>query len=149
MFVPGTAVNDVNNTGCFGEQGENPLIAMYTSFVSRGMQECNAHNSSNHGFNLVPTFSGFAKWKSSRGKAAEAEQQAQSIAYSLDDGNTWTTYDSRSAVILDPLVKYQDQIREFRYPGVFWQDPTGKWVALVCLVKMQKLLIYTSENLRE
>lgn len=35
LFVPGTAVDDVNNTDRFGEQGENPLIAMYTSFVSR------------------------------------------------------------------------------------------------------------------
>lgn len=61
------------------------------------------------------------------GKAVEAEQQAQSIAYSLNDGNIWTTYDSRIAVSLDPLDKYQDQIREFRSFGKTLPASRSHW----------------------
>jgi beta-fructofuranosidase/levanase len=35
MFFSGTAVADVNNTSGFGTEGKIPLVAMYTSYVSR------------------------------------------------------------------------------------------------------------------
>lgn len=78
-----------------------------------------------------------------------ADQQAQSIAYSLDDGMTWTTYDAENPVILAPPDTYADQVLEFRDPGVFWHEPSGKWVAAVALSKTHKLLFYTSDNLRK
>lgn len=79
----------------------------------------------------------------------EADQQSQSIAYSLDEGMTWTTYDEANPVILDPPAEYADQFKEFRDPGVFWHEPSGKWVAVISLAQLHKLLIYTSTNLRE
>lgn len=79
----------------------------------------------------------------------QAEQQAQSIAYSLDEGMTWTTYDEGNPVILEPPTEYADQFLEFRDPSVFWHSPSGKWVAVVSLAKLHKLLIYTSDDLRE
>lgn len=62
---------------------------------------------------------------------------------------TWTTYDVGNPVILDPPTEYADQILEFRDPGVFWHDTSGKWIAVVALSKLHKLLIYTSKNLRD
>lgn len=79
----------------------------------------------------------------------QANQQAQSIAYSLDDGMTWTTYDEVNPVILEPPTEYADQILEFRDPGVFWHEDSGKWIALVSLAKLHKLVIYTSDDLKE
>lgn len=83
------------------------------------------------------------------GKSVEADQQAQSIAYSLDEGMTWTTYDAGNPVILDPPAEYADQVLEFRDPGVFWHDASSKWIALVSLAKLHKILIYTSTDLKE
>ena len=76
-------------------------------------------------------------------------QQAQSIAYSLDAGTTWTTYDAANPVILSPPAPYADQWRDFRDPFVFWHEPTQKWVSVISLAQLHKLLIYTSPNLKE
>lgn len=83
------------------------------------------------------------------GKSVEANQQAQSVAYSLDGGMTWTTYDSANPVILSPPEKYAGQILDFRDPALFWHDASHKWVAVVSLAKLHKLLIYTSTNLKD
>ncbi|KAK3294297.1 glycosyl hydrolase [Chaetomium fimeti] len=83
------------------------------------------------------------------GKSVNGGQQAQSIAYSLDEGLTWTTYDAANPVILNPPAPYADQWREFRDPFVFWHEPTKKWVSVIALAQLHKLLIYTSPNLKE
>lgn len=83
------------------------------------------------------------------GKIVAANQQSQSIAYSLDGGMTWITYDSANPVILSPPNEYEDQILEFRDPSVFWHDASSKWVSVVSLAKLHKLLIYTSTNLKD
>jgi levanase/fructan beta-fructosidase len=83
------------------------------------------------------------------GKQVRDQQQAQSIAYSLDHGATWTTYDELNPIILDPPAPYQDQYLDFRDPNIFWYQPIKKWVAVISLAKLHKLLIYTSPNLRQ
>lgn len=83
------------------------------------------------------------------GKSVTANQQAQSIAYSLDEGVTWTTYDSANPVILSPPDEYADQILEFRDPNVFWHDVSQQWVSVISLAKLHKLLFYTSANLKD
>jgi sucrose-6-phosphate hydrolase SacC (GH32 family) len=82
------------------------------------------------------------------GKKVQANQQAQSIAYSLDDGMTWTTYDAANPVILDPPAPYSDQFLNFRDPSIFWHKPTKKWIAVLSLAELRKLLIYTSQDLK-
>jgi sucrose-6-phosphate hydrolase SacC (GH32 family) len=62
---------------------------------------------------------------------------------------TWTTYDAANPVILNPPAPYADQWREFRDPFVFWHEPTKKWVSVISLAQLHKLLIYTSPNLKE
>lgn len=83
------------------------------------------------------------------GKRVRANQQAQSIAYSLDKGLTWITYDEANPVILDPPAPYQDEFLEFRDPNVFWHQDTERWVAVISLAKLHKLLIYTSHDLKK
>nr|pir fructan beta-fructosidase (EC 3.2.1.80) precursor - Penicillium sp. (Strain TN-88) [Penicillium sp.]BAC16218.1 exoinulinase [Penicillium sp. TN-88] len=124
MFFSGSAVIDEHNTSGFGKKGKAPWIAMYTSYYPTAQ--------------VLPS-----------GKQVRDNQQAQSIAYSLDHGTTWTTYDEANPVILDPPAPYQDQFLDFRDPNIFWHQPIRKWVAVVSLAKLHKLLIYTSTNLKQ
>lgn len=62
---------------------------------------------------------------------------------------TWTTWDAGNPVILDPPSPYADQWKDFRDPSVFWHEPTKKWIAVLSLAQLHKLLIYTSSNLKE
>ncbi|KAI8932539.1 hypothetical protein NX059_010714 [Plenodomus lindquistii] len=124
MYFSGTTVADTNNTSGFGTNGTTPLVAMYTSYFPQAQ--------------TLPS-----------GKSVIKDQQAQSIAYSLDEGMTWTTYDAANPVILNPPAVYADQQLEFRDPSVFWHEETQSWVAIVSLAKLHKLLFYTSDNLKD
>ncbi|CAH0044991.1 unnamed protein product [Clonostachys solani] len=124
MFFSGTAVFDAQNTSGFGTDDKAPLVAMYTSHYPVAQ--------------TLPS-----------GKTVDANQQSQSIAYSLDDGMTWNTYDSVNPVILNPPEEYSDQIHDFRDPAVFWHEETQRWVSVMSLPGLRKLLIYTSSNLKD
>ncbi|KFA80736.1 hypothetical protein S40288_10028 [Stachybotrys chartarum IBT 40288] len=124
MFFSGSAIADTENTSGFGRNGVVPFVAMYTSYYPGSLN--------------LPS-----------GKSVQGGQQAQSIAYSLDEGITWTTYDAANPVILNPPAPYADQWREFRDPFVFWYQPTRRWISVIGLAQLHKLLIYTSTNLRE
>lgn len=69
--------------------------------------------------------------------------QAQSLAYSLDNGRSWSKY-SRNPVLLPP-----PPIHDFRDPKLFWygDEATGHWV--MCLAAGDAILFYTSANLRQ
>ncbi|KAL4863628.1 hypothetical protein BDV12DRAFT_206332 [Aspergillus spectabilis] len=121
MFFSGNAILDEHIISGFGRGKQTPLVAMYTSYYP---QEQTLPN----------------------GKHVRKDQQAQSIAYSLDHGRTWTTYRD-NPVILDPPAPYEDQFLEFRDPNVFWHPETRKWIALISLAKLHKILIYTSKDL--
>ena len=67
------------------------------------------------------------------------EAQTQSIAYSLDNGRTFTKYEN------NPVLK-SDQ-PDFRDPKVSWHEPTQRWIMpLACGKGME---FYSSTNLRE
>ncbi|KAL4773904.1 glycosyl hydrolase [Aspergillus nidulans var. acristatus] len=124
MFFSGTVVVDESNTSGFGRKGKVPWVAIYTSYYP--MEQ------------VLPS-----------GKRVRKDQQAQSIAYSLDKGMTWTTYDAANPVIAEPPAPYHDQHLEFRDPSVFWHVETNRWVAVVSLAKLHKILIYTSQDLKQ
>jgi len=67
--------------------------------------------------------------------------QAQHVAYSLDDGRTWTKYEH------NPVLDLND--KDFRDPKVFWYEPQQKWVMAVVLAAEKKIQFYTSKNLKE
>lgn len=68
------------------------------------------------------------------------KNQTQSIAYSLDNGRTFTTY-NQNPVLTDP------NIVDFRDPKVFWHDASAQWI--MSLATSQTITFYGSKNLKE
>ena len=67
--------------------------------------------------------------------------QTQCLAYSLDDGMTFTKYEG------NPVLVPFDGIKDFRDPKVFWYGPESKWIMIVSADK--EMRFYSSKNLRE
>ncbi len=67
------------------------------------------------------------------------DEQAQSLAYSLDDGATWTKYEHNPV-----LARGSDN---FRDPKVIWHEPTHRWVMVAVEAMERQVLIHTSEDL--
>jgi len=67
--------------------------------------------------------------------------QAQSLAYSTDGGDTWTKYEG------NPVLDHPDP--DFRDPNVFWYAPEQKWVMAVVLSTQHTVQFYESTNLKE
>nr|WP_228724423.1 glycoside hydrolase family 32 protein [Spirosoma sp. KUDC1026] len=106
----GSVVVDEQNTSGFGKNGQVPLIAIFTH-----------HNQK------------LEKQKSDK-------FQYQSIAYSLDEGKTWTKYAS-NPVLPNP------GITDFRDPKVRWYGPQKKWI--MTLATKDRVTFYSSPNLKE
>ena len=68
------------------------------------------------------------------------KKQTQSIAYSLDNGRTFTKYEN-NPVLTDP--NYID----FRDPKVFWHENSKQWI--MSLATTQVITFYGSKNLKE
>jgi fructan beta-fructosidase len=66
--------------------------------------------------------------------------QRQALAYSLDDGMTWTKYAG------NPVIDIGS--RDFRDPKVFWYAAQRKWVMAVSLAADRKVAIYSSKDLK-
>lgn len=64
--------------------------------------------------------------------------EAQSIAYSKDNGRTWERYEG------NPVIE-NPGIYDFRDPKVFWHDETAKWVMVVSTDKT--VTFYNSSDL--
>lgn len=68
-----------------------------------------------------------------------AESQTQSMAYSTDDGKTFTRYAGNPIIVAD--------IPDFRDPHVFRHEQTGRWIMI--LAAGQEMRIYSSANLKD
>lgn len=67
-------------------------------------------------------------------------RQHQSIAYSKDNGRTFTRYENNP--VLDKNLK------DFRDPKVFWYKPESKWVASIVVPDKFKVQFYESKDLK-
>ena len=105
----GSAVVDEHNTSGFGKGGKAPLVAIFTH-----------HN---------PKLE----------KAHAVNVQNQSIAYSLDEGNTWVKYKG------NPVLK-NPGIVDFRDPNVRWYEPTKKWI--MTLATKDRVTFYSSPDFK-
>ncbi len=105
----GSAVVDKNNTSGFGKNGQVPLVAIYTQHDTLGE------------------------------KSGSNTFQTQSIAYSLDEGKTWTKYNA------NPVIK-NPGTRDFRDPKVMWHAPTKKWI--MSLAVKDFIAFYSSPDLK-
>lgn len=106
----GSVVVDKNNTSGFGKNGKAPLIAIFTHHNMEGE------------------------------KAKRDDFQYQSIAYSNNDGNTWTKYEG------NPVLK-SPGIADFRDPKVMWYQPQQKWI--MTLAVKDRIMFYSSPNLKD
>jgi fructan beta-fructosidase len=105
----GSAVIDENNTSGFGKKGKPAMVAIFTHHNPKGE------------------------------KAGTSTFQNQSLAYSLDEGATWTKY-AGNPVLKNPGIK------DFRDPKVFWYAPDNKW--LMTLATKDRVTFYSSTNLK-
>lgn len=68
--------------------------------------------------------------------------QAQSLAYSVDDGATWRRYAGNPVLDIGSA--------EFRDPKVFWHgDDDGRWIMVAVEATDHRVAIYSSPNLIE
>ncbi|WP_207785786.1 glycoside hydrolase family 32 protein [Ancrocorticia populi] len=69
--------------------------------------------------------------------------QAQSLAYSLDDGYTWTKFEQ------NPVINRKSA--NFRDPKVFWYDDgaSGYWVMVAVESEDEKVVLYKSTDLKD
>lgn len=66
--------------------------------------------------------------------------QTQSLAYSTDDGMTFTRYAG------NPVIAYE---RESRDPNMFWDEEHKNWVLVLASALDHEDLIFTSKDLKE
>ena len=71
---------------------------------------------------------------------SDGSNQTQSIAYSLDNGRTFTKYAG------NPVIMAEDT-PDFRDPKVFWDHQTRQWK--VVLAAGQEVQFYSSSNLKD
>ena len=69
------------------------------------------------------------------------QRQQQCIAYSLDNGRTYTKYEG------NPVLTPFDGLENFRDPKVFWYAPQNKWVMIVSADKNMRF--YESKDLKK
>ena len=68
-----------------------------------------------------------------------SDRQVQSIAYSTDNGRSFTKYENNPVLTSDP--------RDFRDPKVFWHKETQRWIMLLAVG--QEMQIFSSSNLKD
>jgi len=106
----GSAIVDLNNTSGFGSADNPPIIAMFTYHDAKAEKE------------------------------GKEFYQTQGLAYSLNQGLTWTKY-ANNPVIDNP------GIRDFRDPKLLWDEKHKQW--LMVLAAGDKAMFYSSENLKK
>ena len=105
----GSAVVDAGNTSGFGGDGRTPIVAVFTH-----------HNPE-------------------REAAGRKGFQYQSLAYSLDDGETWTKY-AGNPVLQDTAST------DFRDPKVMWHAGTRRWI--MALATRDRVTFFSSPDLK-
>lgn len=106
----GSAVMDTANTSELGSLEHPPMVAIYTYHLMEGET------------------------------AGRKDFQTQGIAYSLDEGDTWTKYEG------NPVIE-NSGIKDFRDPKVMWHEASKKWV--LSLVAGDHAKFYNSSNLKD
>jgi len=106
----GSAVVDAANTSGFGDGRSAPVVAIFT-----------LHDSAN-------------------ANSGRVDVETQGLAWSLDNGHTWTHYE-QNPVLENP------GIRDFRDPKVAWDPQRQHW--RMSLAAHDRICFYASPNLKE
>jgi fructan beta-fructosidase len=105
----GSAVVDSKNTSGLGKNGIVPLVAIFTHHDPKGEKD------------------------------GKVNFQNQSLAFSLDEGKTWTKY-ANNPVLKNPGIK------DFRDPKVSWNEVANKWI--MTLAVLDHINFYSSPDLK-
>ena len=73
--------------------------------------------------------------------ASDEHGQIQCMAYSNDNGRTYTKYEK------NPILTPFDELKDFRDPKVFWYEPAQKWYMIVSADKNMRF--YSSTDLKQ
>ena len=73
--------------------------------------------------------------------ASDEHGQIQCMAYSNDNGRTYTKYEK------NPILTPFDGLKDFRDPKVFWYEPAQKWYMIVSADKNMRF--YSSTDLKQ
>lgn len=110
LIFSGSAVVDKDNTSGFGAEQKPPLVAIFTYHSME------------------------------KEKAGDTDYQNQGIAFSTDDGRTWTKYEK------NPVLRNQG-IKDFRDPKVFWYEEDKKWI--MTLAVLDHIEFWSSPDLKQ
>lgn len=122
----GSAIVDKNNTAGFGK---NAMIAIYTSDYFLAVRDKDDTTSDSLG-----KFLGLR------------EVQEQCLAYSLNDGKTWTKL-AKPVIPITALSGQGYDSQNFRDPKVTWDASTKEWV--MATTTGQRITLFTSKNLKD
>ena len=95
-----------------------------------------ARNDAGTGTNNIIAF-----YTSHRSTQPGHQRQVQCMAYSSNNGRTFTKYEG------NPIITPFDGLENFRDPKVFWYAPQEKWVMIVSADKNMRF--YESRNLKD
>lgn len=115
-------------------------IALYPDSLGTifsGSAVIDAYNTAGFGKNAMVAI--YTNHNHAQEQAGSDKFQNQSIAYSLDEGKTWTKYEG-NPVLSNP------GIRDFRDPKVSWYDAGNKWI--MTLATKDHITFYSSTDLK-
>lgn len=111
----------------------NPAIARDTlGHIFSGSTVVDKNNSAGYGKDAIIAF---------YTSASDEHGQIQCMAYSKDNGRTYTKYEK------NPILTPFDGLKDFRDPKVFWYEPAQKWYMIVSADK--EMRFYSSSNLKD
>lgn len=93
----GSAVFDKGNSSGLGTKKNPPLVAMFTYYDPKGAE------------------------------AGRKNYQYQGIAYSVDDGRTWTKYEN------NPVIPNTENLQDFRDTKLFWNEKLKSWSVIFAI----------------
>lgn len=110
-----------------------PAIARDTlGHIFSSSSVIDVNNSTGYGKNAIIAF---------YTSASDKNGQIQCMAYSLDNGTTFTKYNH------NPVLRPFDGLKDFRDPKVFWYAPAKNWYMIVSADK--EMRFYKSQNLKD
>lgn len=116
-------------------------IALYPDslgYIFSGSAVIDKNNTSGFGKNAMVAI--FTYHDTIKEKKGAIDYQTQGIAFSIDEGETWTKYKN------NPVIK-NPGIKDFRDPKVFWNEDKSKWQMV--LVAKDHVQFYESNNLKD
>jgi fructan beta-fructosidase len=115
-------------------------VALYPDSLGNifsGSVVIDKNNTAGFGANVMVaifTYHNDAIWE-----AGQKNTESQALAYSTDEGKTWTKYAN------NPVLNNSGE-QDFRDPKVFWNESKNKWDMV--LAAGDRIKIYSSENLK-